>query len=148
MRRHQHERRKRMIVELLFTTFFAQLFSGIGVFFSYVPIALLLVTRRTRLKGRLTSGLEVNKRQDVTRSSGRRSPNSYAQVTYQVDGKTYLRELSISRATYESWSDGQAVDIQYLDDQPERGFLPNDNEPTNMVIGGLIAAIVFLPVAV
>lgn len=137
-----------MIIEFLLTTCFALFFSGLGIFFSYVSIALLLVTRRVRLKGRLTSGLVVKKRQEVTRISGRNINNYYAQIAYEVDGKTYMRDLSVTHATYESWSDGQAVDIQYLHDKPEMGFLPNDNEPTDMPIGGLIAAIVFLGVAV
>jgi len=68
--------------------------------------------------------------------------------TYKVDGKTYTRDIPVNRASYESWVDGQAVDIQYLPDQPEMGFLSNDNEPTDMVIGGLVVAIIMLAIAV
>lgn len=132
---------------MVFLVLMILFFGGLGIFFSYVSIALLLVARRTR-RGQRTCGLVVTKRKEATRTSRGTINNYYAQIAYQVDGKNYTRDLSVTRATYESWLDGQAVDIQYLPSHPERGFLVYDNEPTDMVIGGLIVAIIMLGLTV
>lgn len=133
-----------MVIPVLLILFLG----GLGIFFAYVSIALLRVTRRSRLKGEVTSGLVVTKRQEATRTSRGNINNYYAQIAYEVAGKTYTREIPVSHESYESWSDGRVVYIQYLPDQPEMGFLPTDNEPTDMIIGGLITAFILLAVSV
>ena len=65
-----------MVIPVLLILFLG----GLGIFFAYVSIALLRVTRRSRLKGEVTSGLVVTKRQEATRTSRGNINNYYAQI--------------------------------------------------------------------